>query len=281
MHLRRHESALGRWHTITEISDAPPVKLHPRLGAVAALAAAGAAIAAPELWIDDSAGRLGRVDVATGSVVVVGTMNVVMWDIAFDPLGNLFGVGNGNTLYRINPTNAATTFVGNLGATVNSLVFAADGTLYGASNALFRINPSTGAATRIGNGGIAYNSSGDLAFVGGNLLLSSSLPSADTLVRLNPATGVASSVGAMGIAQAYGLATSNNINLFGVSGTNIYTVNPATGAATAPINYGGRGLDVAFGTTFITEVPEPGTVATMLVGLGVVGWLAHRRRRID
>lgn len=241
---------------------------------------AGPAVADPILWIDDSVGRLGRVDVATGAVTIVGNMGVVMWDIAFDPAGNLFGLGNGTSLYRIDTTTAAATFVGSLGATVNSLVFSSAGTLYGAGSSLYTINPSSGAATLVGSGGVGYSSSGDLAFVGGNLYLSSGLPTADSLLRLNTATGAATLVGAMGISNVYGLASSDGSNMFAVSGTQIYQVNPATGAATSPVNYAGAGLGTAFGTSFFTEaapVPEPGRAALMLAGLAVVGLLAQRR----
>ena len=53
---------------------------------------AGIAHAVPVMHVDDSSGILGRVDVATGSVSVIGNMGVVMTDIAFNPTGQLFGL---------------------------------------------------------------------------------------------------------------------------------------------------------------------------------------------
>ena len=149
--------------------------------------------AAPVLWVDDASGKLGKVDVATGDVTVVGNMGVVMTDIAFDPTGNLYGISF-NKLYQINKDTAALTPVGNTGITSNSLVFDADGTLYTANSALYKLNPSTGAATRVGSGGTAYNSSGDLAFIAGDLYLSS-VGGVDNLIKLNKTTGAGALVG--------------------------------------------------------------------------------------
>lgn len=242
--------------------------------------AASAAQAGPEVWVSDGNRMLGRVDVTTGAVTLVGDMGRTMWDIAFDPLGNLFGLADGTALYRINRSTAAATFVGNLGTTLNSLTFSPSGTLYGAASQLYSINTSSGVATLVGSGGQAYNSSGDLAFVGGQLYLSSVLPGADSLIRLNPANGAGTFIGNMGRNNVWGLATSDNVGLFAVAGTTVYTANIATGATTAPVAYGGHGLGSAFGTAFISEaapVPEAGTAAMWLAGLSILGLLAWRR----
>ena len=250
--------------------------------AIACLALAAGANAAPVLWIDDGAGRLGKVDVATGTVTMVGNMGAVMTDIAFDPTGNLYGITFGS-LYSINSTTAASTFIGNLGTSLNSLVFRADGTLYGANSSLYSINTSTGAATLIGNGGAGYTSSGDLAFVGGELYLSSTRPNSDTLFKLDTTTGAGTAVGAIGVSSVFGLATNNNVDLYGVAGTGVYSVNTLTGTGTLLVSYGGQGLGAANGTAFFAEaappVPEPETYALMLAGLGLVGYMAALRRR--
>lgn len=257
-----------------------PARLRSRAALAVLASGISAAHAAPILWVDDDAGRLARVDVANGAVTIVGSMGVVMWDIAFDPLGNLFGIANGN-LYRINTTTAAPTFIGSMGASINSLVFDAAGTLYGANNSLYTINPNTGLATLRGNGGVPYSSSGDLAIVNGNLLLSSGLPAADTLLRLNASNGVATAVGPMGISQVFGLASPNGNDLYAVAGTQVFSVNPLTGATSNPRSYAGQGLTLAYGTAFFGEaapIPELQTYAMFAAGLAVVAFVARRRR---
>ncbi len=251
------------------------------IASAVALAFAGAARADPVIWVDDNVGRLGRVDVASGAVTVVGSMGVVMADIAFDPMGNLFGT-SGSSLYSINTSTAAATLVGSLGATITSLVFSNTGTLYGSGTALYSISPGSGSATLIGNAGISYGFSGDLAFAGGTLYLSSGIQGPFSLSRLNIGTGARTLIGSLGVPQAYGLASPNGVSLYTVGGTQVYTVNAATGAATLPVDFGGRGLSAINGAAFATEaapVPEPGRVAMMLSGLAVVGLLVQRRLR--
>lgn len=254
------------------------------IAAAAALVVASlgqGAMAAPVLWVSDGDGTLGTVDVATGAATVVGQMSQVMTDIAFDSSGNLWGITFGQ-LFKINSTTAATTLVGNLGTSLNSLVFGADGTLYSANNSLWKINTSTGVASLIGSGG-GYTSSGDLAFIGSQLFLTATGGASDRLFDLNEATGAGTFIGNLGVSSAFGLATDNNINLYGVAGQGVYSINTGTGAASFLNNYAGTSLGAAFGSAFFSEagapVPEPGTIAlTGLALLAAFGASARRRR---
>ena len=247
----------------------------------------GIAPAAPVMHVDDSANNLGKVDVATGTVSVIGNMgNATMTDIAFNPAGQLFGISF-TGFYSINPTTAAATFIGNHSVPGgNALVFAAGGTLYAAgfsSTSLFTINPATGAGTSLGN--ISAASGGDLAFNGGELFLATT---SSQLFHINLANLAASAaVGSFGVSNVFGLATGDNGVLYAVAGTNVYTVDTATGAATNPVDFGGHGLFSANGQSFFTEsgapvptpVPEPATLLLLGSSLTAAGLAAWRRRR--
>lgn len=239
-------------------------------------------MAAPVMYVDDSNGKLGTVNVGTGAVDLIGSMGDVMTDIAFDPNGNLYGI-TFSSLYSINPQTAAAAFIGNhsiLGG--NALVFGSDGTLYGAGNSttsLYTINPTTGASTSLGN--IGFASGGDLAFNNGHLYLASAT---NQLVDVNlnsPADS--SSVGNFGVAGVFGLATGDDGVLYAVANNTIYTVDTATGHLASPVNFGGNGLSAAFGQSFFHEavpsIPEPESYAMLLAGLGIVGAMSRRKKR--
>ena len=243
-----------------------------------------AAQAAPLLWNADSNGTLGTVDVETGNVNVIGNMGAVMTDIAFDQSGNLFGISF-RQLYSINKTTGAATLIGEhnmVGGVKNSLVFDSAGNLFAASNALYSLNTSTGASTLIGSGG-GYSSSGDLAFVDGELFLASA-GDPDNLFKLDTATGVGTLVGSIGIQDVFGLASPDSSTLYGAAGTSIYGINTSTGAGSLLLDFSGQGLGTVFGTAFFSEagatpVPVPGTLLLLVGGIGALGALKGRKKK--
>ncbi len=226
--------------------------------------------AAPVLWLGDSSGQLGTVDIATGSVNLIGNMGTTMTDIAFDPNGNLWGI-TFNSLYKIDKMTATSTFVGNLGTSVNSLVFDSSGTLYTANSSLYTINTTTGTASLIGNGGASYSSSGDLAFIGGDLFLSST--GGDSLIKLDTNNGSGALIGNIGFSGVFGLTSPNGIDLFGMSGVNVLSINPLSGNGTSILDYSGQGLGTAFGAAFTEAAVVPVPAAVWLFGSGLIALL--------
>jgi hypothetical protein len=227
----------------------------------------------PILHIHDEVGRLATVDIATGTAIVIGTMDAVMTDIAFDADGNLFGI-DFTDLYQIDPNTAVATRIGRHGMNSgNALVFGPDGTLYGAggtSTSLYTVDPTSGAATSIAN--IGFASAGDLAFNGGQLYLASRTDHL-VLIDLSPSI-TATSVGSFGFSSVFGLATGNDGVLYGVAGTEIFSVNTVTGAGTFASSFDGQGLSQAWGSSFI---PEPSTFTLLSLGTAALACV----RRID
>jgi hypothetical protein len=244
------------------------------------------------LWIDDTNNEIGTVNTSTGAVTLIGNANIggeTLTDIAFAPNGTLYGISF-NNLYTINTTTGHAAEVGSgLGGTgagaYNALVFGSNGVLYTAANntsELYTINTTTGVASNLFSLGTNITSAGDLAFNGGSLYESDNN---NDLVRISltaPTGGTV--VGNMGFSSVFGMATASNGTLYGVSGTQIFSINTSTGAGALDVNYAGQGLAAANGTSFITEAiptPEPGGfLFSSLLTAGAIGMgLLTRRHR--
>ncbi len=248
--------------------------------ACALCSAALAGHAAPTLWVSTGSSGLATVDVATGATTAVGGTGVVLTDIAFSPTGDLYGISFSG-LYSVNTSNGATSLIGGFGSisgTANALVFGADGTLYMAGTSLYSLNTLTGAASAIGS--IGYQSGGDLAFIGSDLYMASST---NQLVEVDVTTGVGSLIGSLGVGSMFGLATPDNVNLYGVAGQSVYLVDTSSGAASFQSSFSPTLSGGAFGLAFLSEagggndVPEPGTLA--LLGLALLSVSAVRKSR--
>jgi hypothetical protein len=112
---------------------------------------------------DDSSGSptlpddLYEINLAAQTTSLIGSLGyqgVQGFDAA--PSGDLFAWDATAGLLRVNPaTGAAVDVNPAIGGTasIQSIVFAPDGRLFGARNALFSINPNTGAFAQIGPGG--------------------------------------------------------------------------------------------------------------------------------
>jgi PEP-CTERM motif len=252
------------------------------LSTVAVFALSGAAKADINLWVDDTSGNIGLVDLTTKTVSMVNNTGQALTDIAF--VGNqMFGT-TFTGLFKINDATGTSTLVGNYsvgGDGMNALV--GDGTnLLAASNATtetYLINPTTAGATNFANS--VLPSAGDLAFSGKTLFLSATNAAAgDSLVNVSSS----SVVGAFSPTESsvFGLA-NDGTTTYAIDGTEVFTVNTATAVLTPLFNYGGlSALGDANGTAFIAEgpsgaVPEPSTWAMLLLGFGGLAFFAKRK----
>jgi outer membrane protein assembly factor BamB len=163
-------------------------------------------------------------------------------DIAIDAQGQMWAVGFFD-LYRVNLSTGALTSVGDhllQGAQTNALAFLADGTLLaGAENQadLYEVNTSSGALTSLGNiGGRRW--AGDMVGLPDGLLYclmsSDGQPASPTnLVAYDVDGASVVDEGATGVGAMYGAGYALG-QLFGFDeGGAIYTIDAATGDATA------------------------------------------------
>jgi hypothetical protein len=235
------------------------------------------------LYITDTSGNYGTVNLATNAVTVLGKSGVVLHDIAFTSNGNLYG-NTATSLYSMNVNNGATTLIGNFNAGGGQMVGL---TGYGsqliaassATKSLYVVNTSpmkttglTGTLTAVTNGDITFGANGALYdIVAGGVL--------DKItISGNSFTTVA--IGNTGNSSISGMATEPNGTVIAVAGTSIYSVNLTTAALTLIDNYAGKGLGTVTGAAMLASsvvVPEPSNIALLLAG--AVGLVLYQKRR--
>jgi hypothetical protein len=206
------------------------------------------------LYITDNTGTLAKINIEDDNVTIIGDITERTTDIAMDTMGILlYGINNDN-VFTINKDNAATTLVGSHGLVSSSpaLAFDRNGTLYAVNSRLYTISLDNGSfIDNVGNAGTLYRASGGLAFLDNALFLTSSVggdPAAtDNLVRLDTATGAGTIIGNTGYQDVYGLATNDGVTLYGISGTQIITIDTGTGEAAVLLDYGPSGLNSGLG----------------------------------
>ena len=155
-------------------------------------------------YLDDSLGDLFVGDPTTGDFSLVGTSATALGfggftDIGF-AAGVLYGLSPTGNLYTINTSTAAISLVGatniaNPGSVVGLSDSTANVLTAGGNGQIYNINTSTGAGTAIGTGSANYETSGDDAYAGSTLYLTSVFPDSDSLFTIDTSTGVGTNLG--------------------------------------------------------------------------------------
>ena len=245
------------------------------------------------LWMVTDGAYLAQVDALTGNTTVVGNMGTVLNDIAIDNNGDMWGLDH-TGFYKIDRTSGALTFIGAHSITGgNGLGVGPDGfTVYavGHDQILYTINTGTGASTAVGAMGTGTESVGDIASHEGGLFLtaqgvySGPDPGGHRLAQIDPLTGAM--VGSFGppehgsnIYNAKGIASGSDGVLYIGALDTIYAI-PSNGISFGNAIVPGVTINVAnLGIIrgLASEVPEPGTMA--LLGLGLVAFGIRRHRK--
>jgi hypothetical protein len=145
------------------------------------------------------------------------------------------------------------------------------------ADVLYQINASTGLATKIGTT-IGFNQVYALGFNSAGTLYGISQTS-NALITISTGTGSGSGVAPVSLTMAFDLAFRPEDDKMFVADTateSLYTMNPATGVA-APVGPYRSPINVV-GLAFVSA-PEPGTIALLIEGLGLLGWCARKRTR--
>jgi hypothetical protein len=168
---------------------------------------------------------------------------VMMSDIAVDRTGNVIGAGvTPPDVYAVDPaTGVCSPIATNLTVEQYGIGFApvgAQDVLFGAGSdgQLYRIDLTSGAATVVGAFGLPP--SGDLAWAGNELLLTTRTAGTDLLARVDTANGQATAIGDTTYMQVLALGWLNGV-LYGLTGGGqILVLDPATGGPLDAVTIG-------------------------------------------
>jgi hypothetical protein len=256
--------------------------------------------------------RFGNINLLTGGFTQLGSIGGTLFnDIAAAPDGRLYGIINLTSLVTLNINSGAVLSSVNFNVSgIESLAFAPDGTLYGATQgALYKVNPFTGVASLVGNfnNSVIGNSGQNIRFgYDGKLYDTDGGVNATSthLFQISTFTGAATLMGTVtnfpglclenagsqmyGVGIQLGAASSPRQNLLGIDlntirpgGTNLdgSTVNIGCQLLTSnfPNNFNFSSANLFIVPGSILPVPEPSGLSLSIAG-GVILLLISRKR---
>jgi hypothetical protein len=185
-----------------------------------------------QIIVGDSSGRLIVVDPVAHLSRTIGTMGVVMTDIALSPTGRLFGVTH--------TTSTASILLRRRRRSSQSLC------RIGCAGFPQRWNPVRGrrqsagdvdtSSARVTTIGWMRRALGDLEFApSGDLYMTTS---SGELVKVDPATAATTVVGAIGFPQLYSLSVASPDSFYSFSGSQLLRVGAGAGSATVLYDVG-------------------------------------------
>ncbi len=255
---------------------------------LACIALTGPSYAA-EILVSDNFGQIADVNTATGAVTnlttVTGTGGEYLTDVAYTSNGTLYGTTFAQ-LYSISG-GAATAIGGGYGGLIGMNGLTGNGTgLLGAAyntTSIYTISTSTGLTSGSSYSSGGNVSAGDLAFAGGILYEAVANPTNGNDELVNASTGAVIGYfnvgGSQFFSNFYGLAFDPTTDtMYGVAGTQVYTVGLSTGDLTADGNWSTSSLGSAQGAA-IAPTPLPAALPLFATGLGALGLLGWRRKR--
>lgn len=197
------------------------------------------------LLITDVDGRLYQLSpYGTPSQTLIANGGTLHLDIAV--LNGRWFVADFSFIRELVPgTNTVLRTVGPNSA--NSLGGGPDGMLYTADTLVHRVHPDTGATTTVASLPEGHFSSGDVAFLGTRLFVSTESPCGGGLVEVDLVTGTSTLLGGDGLGCVYGLATVDDVLYVVNCDGKIGTFDPDSGemvvvATTTAQSYGADAL---------------------------------------
>jgi PEP-CTERM motif len=249
--------------------------------------------------------NLYTINTSTGASTPVGIIGFnSVNSIAFNPVnGLLYGIANGGTLPSSLITINTTTGLGTLVTTLSpsfqapdmSFAFSPAGTLYtwdtrSGVNELATVNLTSGATTDVGPSGITTGTIGLGVNSANKIYLKNGFD--NKIYTIDPTSGAATFVSTSQAGFDNALAfNSSDLGYTldripspcpsaGAPCTNsiLYTLNVTTGASA---QIGPTGVSTLSALAFTPVIPEPETYSMLMAGLGLLGFVARRKKRLQ